>query len=187
MSLTIPITFLEGSYLGAQQLNSVNSAIASEVNAVGADTATNTANIATLTTNLAKLGSYRFFAYSGATSTAVTADTVTTVTIDTNPVDSGGTAFDQASTYTFTPLQAGTYLLNASVNVTDMASGTTILYITKNTTNYPVAATSANGNIAGSIVMTANGASDTFKVRVKNASDAVTITYASFSGACIFA
>lgn len=186
MSLTIPVTFVDGQTLTAQQLNSVNSAIQTEVNDIGADVATNTANIATNVTAQNKIGSHAFYAHNAAATQAADFTTVATLEIATEVTDQG--AAYSTSTYKFTPDLAGRYLLSAGAYVTGLGSGTATLYITKNTTNYTIGKT-ANDNsfLSGTIVLYANGSSDEFMVRlVASADTSLTIANAFFAGACIY-
>jgi hypothetical protein len=185
MSLTIPVTFVDGQTLTAQQLNSVNSAVATEVNTISANVATNTADINTLETDTAFIGSHAFYAHQGAATQEV-GTTVETIEMATEVTDQGA-AYDSVTTFKFIPDLAGRYILSAGAYISGLGSGTITLFIYKNTTPYTVGHTSVEGSWLHGTIIVASDGNDEFYVRAEASADTVvTISKASFCGACIF-
>lgn len=187
MALTIPNRFVDTQVIDAAKFNSNFDAITTwaATNDGAVDTAQ--ADIVTNATTAANLGKGAFFAYA-TDNQAITATTYTTVTLD----DTGTDAFDTNSYFAanvYTPLVAGAYQFNVNLQVLEAGFATDetlAVYITKNTTRYKIMDLQyqfAHGG-SGSILLKANGTTDTFMVEVY-ASAALSINWAQFSGLCV--
>ena len=186
MALTIPNRFTNGQTIDAVKFNSNFDAISAWASGIDTDLDTAEAAIDAIE---AGYGSGAFFAYAGASDQSISATTYTTVTLS----DTGTDAFDTSSYFAsnvYTPTVAGAYhfAVNLHVLTSGFADAETVnVYITKNTsTRYQVASllgTNARG-CSGSIILKANGTTDTFKVEVYASGD-LSIDYAQFSGFCV--
>lgn len=137
------------------------------------------------TGNKINLGTFGALAYSGSRTAAqsISASTLTTVQTDTEILDEGGW-FDP-TTYTFTPLIAGAYLIIGQVTLASF-TGTLTVEIYRGATSVgkvDTTRTALGATVQVSTLVTMNGSTDaiTLKVTHTNAS-AVNITAADISG-----
>lgn len=134
-----------------------------------------------------QIGQHTFLAQAfGASRTSnqsITASTLTTVQLNTEDLDVRG--WYDPTTYTFTPLVAGVYLLTAQVALASM-TGTFTVEIYRGATSIAKMDTvrsAATSTLNLSVIASANGSTDGFLVKVTQTSaGAVNVTAAQFAG-----
>lgn len=181
MALTIPNRLATGHTVDAGQHNSNYDAISAWATTTDADIATLTATSATHTSQITALGSpaavASFYAFLAAPQTISSATTYTTIMVD----DTGSGAFDQSSKFTvatalYQPAVAGAYHFDVNVALTQ--AGLTYgevakVFLTKNSSPRYELITFGNAAVtpvhfsgSGSMLLKANGTTDTFSIQI---------------------
>jgi hypothetical protein len=123
------------------------------------------------------------FGASRSTTQTITASTLTTVQLNTEDLDVRG--WYDPSTYTWTPLVAGVYLLTAQVSLASF-TGTLTVEIYRGATSIAKMDTvrsAATATLNLSVIASANGSTDGFLVKVTHTnSGAVNVSAAQFAG-----